>query len=71
MENLVPGGFYKARNGSIWCCLKVNIPDKKRNALCVRVEDTPLQCTAARFFSNGNREEDGGDKHDLLEKIDP
>ena len=66
---LIAGQFYKARNGSIWCCIRVGVPDKKRPAICVRVEDAPLSCTAARFFENGRRNEKEEDTHDLLENV--
>jgi hypothetical protein len=66
--HLIPGHFYLDRHGRTWCCLRNNLEDKKRPAICVRVADAPLSCTAARYFLNGRRD-DKEDPSDLVESV--
>lgn len=63
---LVPGKFYVARDGGIWCCFNVN-RNKPEHAMadCVRVTDHRVEY----FFLDGRYDSGGKREHTLVKEI--
>lgn len=65
---LEAGKFYKARDGSEWCCFKVDL-DKPAHcqACCIKVEGKRVEY----FYLDGRYDGEGKREHTLIEEVLP
>ena len=60
-----PGGFYLDREGSKWCCYKVNIKYEPHcQALAIRVDDSRIEY----FYIDGRYDKNGESELSLISK---
>lgn len=65
-SKLKPGRFYRARDGSTWCCYRVDLDQKEHSqALCVGVKTS----TVLYFFLDGRHESTGKGPWTLVEEL--
>ena len=65
---LQPGRFYKARDGEIWCCFKVNLREPVHaQARCVQVSSDRVEY----FFLDGRYDNAGAREHTLISEVVP
>ncbi len=65
---LQPGKFYKARNGDVWCCYRINSHPVHNGAVanCVCVETSIVEY----FFGDGRYDISGKREQTLIEEVD-
>lgn len=71
---LRPGGFYKARNGAIWCCYRVDLQRDARGmahsaAKCIDVA-TYVRPQVEYFYLDGRYDVEGKREHTLIEEVE-
>ncbi len=65
-SKLKPGRFYRARDGSQWCCYRVDLDQKQHSqALCVNVKTSTIEY----FYLDGRRERLGTSAWTLVEEL--
>jgi hypothetical protein len=64
---LEPGKFYRAKNGAIWCCFRLDPIVTGREhcvARCVELESTRVEY----FYADGRYDHAGRREHTLIEE---
>ena len=63
---LTPGKFYKAKDGSVWCCFRVWSTDSEyAQADCVQIRTSQIEC----FFLDGRYDREGLHKLNLIQEV--
>lgn len=64
---LEPGKFYRAKNGAIWCCFRVDpiVTGREHcHVKCVEIETSRVEY----FYSDGRYDHAGKREHTLIEE---
>jgi hypothetical protein len=65
---LRPGRFYRARNGTVWCCFKIDL-ERSEDAQATCVLAGPHRPVVEFFFLDGRFDAAGEHDHALIEEV--